>query len=164
MIPILYVDDDPGLLEICTLFFERTGEIEIDTASSVYEANKKMSSHSYECIIADYQMPGMNGIQFLQELRSRGNMTPFILFTSYNDDDSIKEAAYRRGAFSVVGKNSAEKNTIHTLIRTVYWAVLYDKDSKRSECLDPDTHQVRQEDNYERNRKDIDREPVRSEI
>jgi CheY-like chemotaxis protein len=164
MIPVLYVDDDPGLLELCTLFFERTGEIEIDTVSSVSDALKMMVSCIYSCIIADYQMPGMNGIQFLQELRSRGNTTPFILFTSYNDDESVKEEAYRHGAFSVVSKNSAGKNAIHTLIRTVYWAVLYGKDSKRPECLDPDTHLVRQEDNYERNRKDIDREPVRSEI
>jgi DNA-binding NarL/FixJ family response regulator len=109
-------------------------------------------------------MPGINGIRFLQELRSRGNTTPFILFTSYNDDDSLKKEAYRHGVFSVVGKNSAGKNAIHNLIRTVYWASLYGKDSKRPVCLGPDTYLVRQGDNYERNRKDIDREPVRSEI
>ncbi|MFY9749225.1 MAG: response regulator [Methanoregula sp.] len=57
-----HVDDDPDLLEICTLFFERTGEIDVDKASSVSDAIKKMASLTYECIISDYQMSGMNGI------------------------------------------------------------------------------------------------------
>jgi CheY-like chemotaxis protein len=163
MIPVLYVDDDLELLEICTLFFERTGDIEIDTASSVPDPIEKMASCTYECIISDYQMPGMNGIRFLKELRSSGNTIPFILFTSYDDDDSVKEEAYRHGVFSIVGKNSAGKNAIHSLIRTVYWAVLYGKDSKRPGCLGPDTHLGRQEDNYEKKPKEIDGESIRSE-
>ncbi len=103
------------------------------------------------------------GFQFLQELRSRGSTTPFILFTSYDDDQSIKGEAYRNGAFSVIGKDSAGKNAIHSLIRTVYWAVLYGEGLKRPVCPGLDTRLGKQGDNYEKKRKEIDRELARSE-
>ncbi|HVP96917.1 response regulator [Methanoregula sp.] len=163
MIPVLYVDDDPDFLEICSLFFERTGEIEIDTASSAPDAMEKMASGTYECIISDYLMPGMNGIQFLRELRSSGNTTPFILFTSFDDEQNIKEEAYRNGAFSVVGKDSAGKNAIHGLIRTIYWAVLYSGGLKRPVDFGPATRFGAQENNDERKQNGIDHESVRSE-
>ena len=125
MITVLYVDDDPDLLKLGILLSEKSEDIDLDIARSAFEALRKTASRTYECIISDYRMPGMDGIEFLKQLRFNGDTTPFILFTSYDDDPEVKEETYRHGAFGVVDKDLAGKNAIHTLIRTIYWATLY---------------------------------------
>ncbi len=81
MYRILYVDDEPGLLEITKLFLERNGEIRVDTSTSAIPALPLLDSGEHDAVISDYQMPGMDGIAFLKKVRASGNKIPFILFT-----------------------------------------------------------------------------------
>ena len=66
MIRVIYVDDEEDLLEIGKIFLEKTGDLKVDTAASVEEADKKMSQSRYDVIISDYQMPEINGLQYLR--------------------------------------------------------------------------------------------------
>ncbi|MDD5143616.1 PAS domain S-box protein [Methanoregula sp.] len=91
-ISLLYVDDDPTLLEICKLFLEHSGRFHVDTLSFAPEALERLTSFSYDAIISDYQMPVMDGIAFLKMLRSLGNSTPFILFTGKGREEIVIEA------------------------------------------------------------------------
>jgi CheY-like chemotaxis protein len=78
---VLYVDDEPGLLEVGKLFLERGGQFTVDTITSAPAALALMNTKSYDAIISDYQMPVMDGIEFLKKVRGSGNTIPFILFT-----------------------------------------------------------------------------------
>jgi DNA-binding NtrC family response regulator len=78
MIQVLYVDDEEELLEVGKAFLETSEELRVDTCLSVTEAEERISRTRYEAVISDYQMPGINGIDFLKKLRSRGNHVPFI--------------------------------------------------------------------------------------
>ena len=89
---ILYVDDEPGLLEIGKLFLERSGQFSIDIIASAPDALKVLNSSNFDAIISDYQMPGMNGIDFLKKVRTSGNTTPFILFTGRGREEVVIEA------------------------------------------------------------------------
>lgn len=80
---VLYVDDEPALLEIGKLFLEQSGKLIVDTIGSATEAQTLLCSKRYDGIISDYQMPGMDGIEFLKKIRSSGNTTPFIVFTGH---------------------------------------------------------------------------------
>lgn len=91
-ISVLYVDDDPSLLDIGKRFLQRSGYFSIDTAISALDAMVKLSSCAYRCIISDYEMPEINGIQFLQSLRSDNNTIPFILFTGKGREEVVIEA------------------------------------------------------------------------
>jgi PAS domain S-box-containing protein len=91
-IKALYVDDEPGLLDIVKLFLEQTGEIVVDCATCVGEAEKYLLVDGYDVVISDYQMPGMNGIEFLKRLRSRGCKIPFILFTGRGREEVAIDA------------------------------------------------------------------------
>jgi len=78
---VLYVDDETDLLTIGKLFMERFGNLTVDTSPSASEALSKIASGSFDGIVSDYQMPGMDGIQLLQEVRQKYGDIPFILFT-----------------------------------------------------------------------------------
>jgi PAS domain S-box-containing protein len=92
MISVLYVDDEPSLLEIGKLFLERSGELSVDIITSAPDALTLMETKAYDAIISDYQMPGMDGIEFLKEVRNSGNTIPFILFTGRGREGIVIQA------------------------------------------------------------------------
>ncbi|MDO8840994.1 PAS domain S-box protein [Methanocalculus sp.] len=89
---LLYVDDEPALLEIGKIYLEMGTEFVVDTACSAPEALALLESKSYDAIISDYQMPGMNGIELLKRVRSVGKQIPFIIFTGKGREEVIIEA------------------------------------------------------------------------
>jgi PAS domain S-box-containing protein len=92
MFSVLYVDDEPMLLELAKIFLERTGDFQVDTVTSAPEALDILTRSSYDCIISDYQMPVMDGIVFLKTVRSRGSVVPFIIFTGKGREEVVIEA------------------------------------------------------------------------
>lgn len=89
---VLYVDDEPGLLEIGKIFLEATADFTVDTISSADDALAILPQQQYDAIISDYQMPGTDGIAFLKAVRSSGSATPFILFTGRGREEIVIEA------------------------------------------------------------------------
>ena len=92
MIPVLYVDDEPGLLEISKLFLERSGQFCVDTIASAPAALALLKTKNYDAIISDYQMPEMDGIEFSKKIRTSGNTIPFILFTGRGREEVVIQA------------------------------------------------------------------------
>ncbi len=92
IIRILYVDDEPTLLDIGKMFLEKSGEFTVTTALSAPEAIRLLEQEKFDAIISDYQMPEMDGIQFLVEVRSRFGPIPFILFTGRGREEIVIQA------------------------------------------------------------------------
>ncbi len=92
MISVLYVDDEPALLDIGKLFLERSGQFCVDTATSAREALQKIHSIPYDAIVSDYQMPEMDGIVLLKKIRAEFSDLPFIIFTGKGREDVVIDA------------------------------------------------------------------------
>jgi PAS domain S-box-containing protein len=81
MLTVLIVDDEPALLELAVQYLAEPASDEILIAPSADAALSILSAKTVDAIVSDYEMPGMDGIAFLKLLRTRGDMTPFIIFT-----------------------------------------------------------------------------------
>ncbi|OPY36618.1 MAG: osmolarity response regulator [Methanoregula sp. PtaU1.Bin051] len=91
-ISILYVDDEPQLLELGRQFLEQKGEIVVSTAESVAGARDMLANKPFDVIVSDYQMPGTDGIEFLKFTRYQYPDIPFILFTGRGREEVVIEA------------------------------------------------------------------------
>jgi|GEM_PF-1557733 len=81
MISVLYIDDEPALLDIGKGFLELSGQLEVSIEKSALRALARLSKETFDVVISDYQMPELNGLELLTALRARGDLTPFIIFT-----------------------------------------------------------------------------------
>jgi PAS domain S-box-containing protein len=91
-IRVLYVDDEEDLLELGRIFLEENNIFSVDISPSAVASLQSPSLLSYDAIIADYQMPAMDGIAFLKEVRQRSQNLPFILFTGRGREEVVIEA------------------------------------------------------------------------
>jgi len=89
---VLYVDDEPGLLEIGKLFLEQSGQLSVDTSDSAIKALTLLNAKRYDALVSDYMMPGMDGIAFLKAIRERFGDLPFILFTGRGREEIVINA------------------------------------------------------------------------
>lgn len=123
MITILLVDDQKVLLDITRIFLEKGGDIIVDTALSAAEALTMLDQKKYDAIVSDYEMPAMDGIEFLKTIKKRGMEKPFILFTGRSREDVVIEAL-NSGADFYLQKGSDPKVQFAELKNMIQQAVL----------------------------------------
>ena len=104
VLSVLYVDDEPTLLDVCKLYLERCSDISVSVSSSVEDALTLLETTSFDVIISDYQMPGTDGIGFLKILREKHCFIPFILFTGRGREEVMVEAM-KNGAMFYIQKD-----------------------------------------------------------
>ncbi|KUL04614.1 MAG: Multi-sensor signal transduction histidine kinase [Methanomicrobiales archaeon 53_19] len=119
---LLYIDDEPDLLKIGQLFLEKNPMLTVSTCESAVDAIQILSNHPFDAIISDYQMPGMNGIQFLKHLRQNGDETPFIIFTGKSREDVVIEA-FNNGADFYIQKGGDLRSQFAELQNKIQYAI-----------------------------------------
>ncbi|MBT8506917.1 hypothetical protein AZH53_00540 [Methanomicrobiaceae archaeon CYW5] len=121
-ISLLYVDDEPALLDLCKIFLERSGDISVTIAQGAPEGLRLLSEHHFDAILSDYQMPEMDGIAFLKHLREKKDATPFLIFTGKGREEVVIEAL-NNGADFYIQKGGDPKSQFAELINKIRYAV-----------------------------------------
>ena len=119
---VLHVDDEPVICDLTKLSLEKGGRLKVDVTSSAEEALDLVRSGSYSCIISDYEMPIMNGLDFLKAVRNIDKDIPFILFSGRGRETVIIDAI-NTGADFYIQKGGEPKALFAELNHKVEYAI-----------------------------------------
>ncbi len=94
-IRVLHVDDESGVTEITKAFLEENhDDLVIETETDPHAAIERIRSDGVriDCVVSDYRMPQMNGLELLDAIREYDTDLPFILFTGRGSEEIAAEA------------------------------------------------------------------------
>ena len=76
MLSVLVIDDQKSLLEVIRPLLERFGNMNVKTAVSAKEALDLLTSNTYDAMVVDYDLPEINGIEFLKDGKGKRKYHP----------------------------------------------------------------------------------------
>lgn len=116
---VLLVDDSAVLRKLAIVTLGGIGGYRIDEAADAREGLERASSERYDVVITDYYMPGLDGIEFMRQLRERDDYrdTPMVLVTSERDELITSEA--RDAGFDEVVLKPFEPTEMRSVLRAL---------------------------------------------
>lgn len=99
---ILFADDEPSLQEVMSLELPRMGH-EVTVCPDGTTAAAALDCNSYDCIIVDLDMPGLNGIEVIEHCKKSAPDTEAVVLTGKSSVDTAV-SALRQGAFDYLTK------------------------------------------------------------
>ncbi len=112
-ISILIVDDEFSVRDSLYKWFKSDG-FNVDTAENANAALQKFKEKTWDIILLDIKMPGMDGIEFNRHLLSVDKNIIVIIITAYASVDTAVQAI-KDGAFEYVSKPIDPDNLTHII-------------------------------------------------
>lgn len=91
---ILVVDDEPSLVDLASEYLERVGgDLSVTTATSATDALALVRGDAeFDCVVSDFNMPELNGLELLEAVREEYPSIPFVLYTGRGSEEIASEA------------------------------------------------------------------------
>jgi CheY-like chemotaxis protein len=90
-VKILWVDDEIGLLKPHILFLEQKGYM-VNTANNGSDAMELVRSEEFDIVFLDEQMPGLSGIETLEQIKEEYPGLPVVMITKSEEETIMEEA------------------------------------------------------------------------
>lgn len=110
---ILFVDDEELLLSSYQMLFN--DDYDVFLASSAEEALLCLEKRNFALVVSDYDMGGINGVEFLNIVRDKYPETIRILLTGYNDINIVVDAVNESNIFRFLIKNDDLNKVINAV-------------------------------------------------
>lgn len=111
------IDDDEAVRDSLAFLFD-SSDLPVTAYDSAAAFLKNLPSDLGGCIVTDVRMPGMSGLDLLQELRSRGVATPIVIITGHGDVPLAVEAM-KAGAFDFLEKPFEDERLLDVVRRAL---------------------------------------------
>ena len=110
---ILFVDDDPNMRRMVELFLKNQ-DVLLRCAGNGRVALKYIETQNFDLIFTDVQMPEMDGLSLLSELKKRNILIPVVIVSAFGQESASRQA-FDLGAGDVINK-PFDRNTILKII------------------------------------------------
>lgn len=103
VIPVLAVDDDRSVHTVLKVMFRQWNDLALDLAVDGHDALEKLAEREYRLVISDVQMPQLDGLELLEEVRKRFPTLPVVMLTGARDP-AAPAKAFQLGALDYLEK------------------------------------------------------------
>lgn len=117
---ILAVDDELHMLKLLERIISEKTPYEIQTTNNSLEVPGLLEKGSFDLIITDLKMPGLDGIDILRRIKEQGRTEEVIIITAFGSLESAIEAL-ARGVFDYITKPFKKEQIIFTVDRAMRW-------------------------------------------
>ncbi|MFB6069142.1 MAG: PAS domain S-box protein [Halobacterium sp.] len=92
-IRVLHVEDDPDFASLAATYLEREDDrFDVTTEHDPRDALDRLADERFDCVVSDYDLPEMDGIEFLEAVREDYPDLPFVLFTGKGSEEVASDA------------------------------------------------------------------------
>src|SRR5579872_3816864 len=88
---VLIIDDEASIREPLVTLLEMDGYA-VETSETGEEGLARLSEKSFDLVLLDFALPGINGLEVLHELHDRGSQLPVIMITAYGTVENAVQA------------------------------------------------------------------------
>ena len=88
---VLVVDDDQAILEFMETFLTKDG-FEVTTLASAKDAPEEVKDGGYHLVVLDLMMPGLGGVEVLEQIRKVDTDVAVVIFTGYPSLDTAVQS------------------------------------------------------------------------
>ncbi len=149
---ILAVDDEPHMLKLLERIITEKTPYQITTTSNSLEIPGILEQHTFDLIISDLKMPGMDGMDLLRLVKDQGRDEEIIIITAFGSLETAIEAL-SLGVFDYITKPFKREQIIYTVDRVMRWQRLRREAAQLASVFDREP--------YEEARQAFEREYVR---
>ena len=89
---ILVIEDDHTSMNIIGELIKASGVKTVCKVPSAEDAARMLAYQKFSCIVSDYRLPGADGVQFLEQLRADGDLTPVVMLSGSPDKQGVIRA------------------------------------------------------------------------
>jgi len=120
MAQILVVDDELDMLALLAMIITEKTNHKVATTNNPLEVPKLIKEGAYNLLITDLKMPGMDGIELIDEIRKMDKHIPILVITAYGSVESAEEAI-NKGAYDYITKPFRKEQILITIDRALEW-------------------------------------------
>jgi CheY-like chemotaxis protein len=134
MATVLVVDDSAVDRRLASRLVERAGTLSVVTANNGRDALDVLGSQTIDVVLTDLQMPDMDGLALVQQVRLRYPLVPVILMTAHGSEQ-IAVAALAAGASGYVPKTKLAESLVPNIENVIAMARCDRSDDRLIDCL-----------------------------
>jgi len=120
MAQILIVDDEVDMLALLAMIITEKTNHRATTTNNPLEVPKLIKEGAFDLLIADLKMPGMGGIELIDEVRKINKSIPILIITAYGSIESAEEAIHK-GAYDYITKPFRKEQILIAINRALEW-------------------------------------------
>jgi len=117
---ILAVDDEPHMLKLLERIISEKTPYSIVTTNSSLEVPKLLEKESFDLILTDLKMPGMDGLDILRTVKEQGRNEEIIIITAFGSLETAVEAL-SNDVFDYITKPFKKEQILFTVNKAMRW-------------------------------------------
>jgi DNA-binding NtrC family response regulator len=117
---ILAVDDELDMLALLKMIVEGYSDHQVTVTNNPLEASELLGKETFDLILTDLKMPGMDGMELLAQAKERDEDALVLVITAYGSLESAEEAM-TKGAFDFITKPFRKEQILLAIDKAMRW-------------------------------------------